>query len=502
MAILAVDADLTILTVLARLADVDVLGQLQIIRDLAIFILGFVEQDVLASIDILFCLFVLGTGWRAAFYGQSCMRSAGLIGFCIDIIVDFLQIAKVRCILQSIAGCCSNRGILTLCIFSTIKGTLDVRDLVAADIDIATSDGSRTITAKDNLSTGSLVAFSLLVADGRDALQIFGQLDFQLAICRAVDADITFRQVLAVRTADDIESVVQLLGNDLRCIFLCIIAGILHAVFHGSYLVFTGSIRVDDTGQARSIYAFFTFNTILAIRSSSSIIAILDRDIDSVGAILAIGASRACQADMADAVFTGNGDRIVAVRAGDADFTVRAICSLRTSDGYTIFARCAIFTIKTADRDAIGAVQADMAILAVDANLTIFTIFARLTDVDVLGQLQIIRDLAIFIRGFVEQDVLASIDAFILFIILTSCRAAFYSQCRMRCTGFISFCVDVIVDLLQITKVCCIFQIIAGCCSNRGGITVCIFGTIKGTLYIGDSCTILTSKSNLSFIGI
>ena len=127
---------------------------------------------------------------------------------------------------------------------------------------------------------------------------------------------------------------------------------------------------------------------------------------------------------MTDAVFTRNGDRIFAVRAGDADFTVDTILTsfaLRAGDGDTIFARRTIFAVKAADCDAIGAVQADMAILAVDANLTIFTIFARLTDIDILGQLQIIRDLAIFICGFVEQDVLASIDVlFCLFILSTS----------------------------------------------------------------------------------
>ena len=72
----------------------------------------------------------------------------------------------------------------------------------------------------------------------------------------------------------------------------------------------------------------------------------------------------------------------------------------------------------------------------------------------------------------------------------------------MRSTGFISFCIDIVVDFLQIAKVSCILQSIAGCCSNRGILTFYIFGTIEGTLYISDSCTILTSKSNLSFIGI
>ena len=181
--------------------------------------------------------------------------------------------------------------------------------------------------------------------------------------------------------------------------------------------MFASLVFIDNTGDTIfAIDAFCTIDTIF-------IIAILDRDIDSVGAILAIGASRACEADMADAVFTGNGDRIVAVLAGDADFAVDTILTgftLRTGDGDTVFARGTIFAVKTADRDTIGAVQADMAILTVDADLTILTVLARLADVDVLGQLQIIRDLAIFVLGFVEQDVLASIDIlFSLFILGT-----------------------------------------------------------------------------------
>ena len=119
----------------------------------------------------------------------------------------------------------------------------------------------------------------------------------------------------------------------------------------------------------------------------------------------------------------------------------------------------------------------------------------------VLSQLQIIRDLAIFIRGFMEQDVLASIDVFFRLFILTftSWRIAFYSQCCMRSTGFF---IDFLVDVLQITKVSCILQSIAGCCSNRSFFTFCILSTIESTLYIGNSCTILTSKSNLALLCI
>ena len=182
--------------------------------------------------------------------------------------------------------------------------------------------------------------------------------------------------------------------------------------------MFTGLVGVDDTGNA--IFAIDAVGSVDAF--ILIVIAILDGDVDR-STILAIGASRACQADMADTVFAGNGDRIIAVLARDADFTVDAILTsfaLRTDDGDTVFARGTIFAVKTADRDAIGAVQADMAILAVDADLAVFTVLARLANVDILRQFQIIRDLAIFVLGFVEQDVLASIDIlFSLFILGT-----------------------------------------------------------------------------------
>ena len=368
------------------------------------------------------------------------MRSTGFISFCIDIVVDFLQIAKVSCILQSIAGCCSNRGILTFCIFGTIKGTLDVRNLVAVNIDITTSDSSRTISTKGNLSTRrdifAINFGSRLIADGRDTRQVFCQLDFQLVVFRAVDTDVAVCQV-TFRPTDDFQGIVQLFVNDGRIITLE-----LQAVFHGSYLVFAGLVSVDDTGQARSINTFFAFDTILAICSSFSIIAILARDIDrssrlTICTIHAIGASRTREADMADTVFTGNRDSVFAVLAGDTDFTVDTILTgfaLRAGDGDTIFARRTIFTVKTADRDAIGAVQANMAIFAVDADFTVFTVFARLADVDILRQLQIIRDLASrSICGFMKQDVLASIDIFVRLSILTCTgwSITFYSQGRM-----------------------------------------------------------------------
>ena len=122
--------------------------------------------------------------------------------------------------------------------------------------------------------------------------------------------------------------------------------------------MFTSTIFVDDTCQACTIDTFFTFDTILAI---CSIIAVLDGDINgssrlSICTIYAIGASRACQADM-------------------------AFCTIFTIDsfhGHTIFA------ISAFDGDTVFAVNTNtgLAVLATDADAarstgsTIFSILA------------------------------------------------------------------------------------------------------------------------------
>ena len=473
-AVLAVDAD-TSFTILATDADAASSTRLTIFSILAVYsnllgrhILIHEDRDVAIFIDlrsqIISRVFmapfllsalnlhratqlsrVFGTRVSSEFQALACQICSGV--FC-----NRLYIADVGCI--RLACFCD----VTSSIF--FNATAYMGDLATVDIDTA-------IIAKINLGTGRYILAldlgGLLVTDGRDALQVFCQLDFQLAIRRAVDADVAFCQV-ALRTADDIESVVELLVNDSRIITLE-----LQTVFHGGNLVFTGLVRIDNTGQARSIHTIFTVNTIC------SIIAVLDGDIDR-STILAVRPGRACQADMADTIFTGNGDSIFAILAGDTDFAVSTICTFRAGNGDTIFARFTIFTIQATDGDTVGAVQANMAIPAVDADLAIFTVFARLADTDVLGQLQIIRNLAIFIRGFMEQDVLASIDVFFRLFILTftSWRIAFYSQCCMRSAGFISFCTigfDLCIKSTQVlaSRIVCrdIIQCLASFCNRR-----------------------------------
>ena len=230
---------------------------------------------------------------------------------------DCLDVPDIGCI--RLAGFCN---VASAIFFNT---STHVSDLAAAHTDIAATDSRRTICAQFDLGPGRLIAFRLLVADGGDTRQVFGKLNFQFAIYCAVDADVLFSQLRAVCTTDDIQLVIQLLGNNSF-----IIALELQTIFHRGNLVFTSLVRIDDTGQTRSVYTVRTLNAILAISTCCSIIAILDRNIDgctrlSVGSVLAIRSGRACQADMAHAILAGDGNRIFAILAIHSNLICRDI---------------------------------------------------------------------------------------------------------------------------------------------------------------------------------
>ena len=441
LAILAFDADAAGSTRLAIFAILTVHG-----KRFSRYILIHEDRDVAFFINlrgqVISCVFMAGLLIRALNLHCSTQLSCICTGVSSKLQTLACQICSCifcnRLYITNIGGI-RLAGISNVTFAIFFNTTAYMSNLVATTIDAIFSYG-RAVRNRQSITIHycrrcrcrfSFASFGC-IGSAVHACQILRQLDFQLAVFRAVDTDVAICQV-TFRTADDFQGIVQLLGNDSR-----IIALEFQSIFHGGYLMFTGLVRVNDTGQARSIDAFFTFDAILAICFRCSIIAILDCDINrrsrlSICTIHAIGASRSRETDMADTVFTGNGDRIFAVLAGDADFTVCTICSFRASDGDAVFTRCTIFTVKTADRDAIGAVQADMSVLAIDADLAVFTVFARFADVDVLGQLQIIGDLArCSICGFMKQDVLAGIDIFFcLFILGTGWRITFYSQCRM-----------------------------------------------------------------------
>ena len=156
--------------------------------------------------------------------------------------------------------------------------SFDVRNLVTADAYIAATNSGRTVRTKSNLSPCGLIASSGLVADRSDVRQVLSQLDFQFST-HVVHADVVGGQLRTICTADDIDSVVQLLGDSFSCIFLAIVAGKLQAIFHGSYLVVSSRIFIYNAGNAilaiNTVSAFDTFRCIRCIVS-----ALLDGNIN------------------------------------------------------------------------------------------------------------------------------------------------------------------------------------------------------------------------------
>ena len=127
-----------------------------------------------------------------------------------------------------------------------------IGDFAAADIHIAAADGGGTIRAEGDC--GSLAPFRCLTFDGRNVFQILGQLDLQFAVV-AVDTDVPVCQLRAVRTADDIQLVVQLLSNNSS-----VIAFELQAVIQsGNGMGVTVLLTIDDPGN--SILAVLAVNT-------------------------------------------------------------------------------------------------------------------------------------------------------------------------------------------------------------------------------------------------
>ena len=189
-----------------------------------------------------------------------------------------------------------------------------------------------------------------------------------------VHTDITFGEFRRICSAYDVQLVVQLLRDDLRCILLAIIAGILHAIIEGCHLTFNCAILVNDTCNAiRTIDAFGTLFTTLAI------ITILNRDIDGL-TIFTICTFRSSQTNVTDTVFTTNGNSILAVCTSNADLavdTVLSVSAFRTIRPSNRYASSAIFTIFALDGNTIFTIDDNrLTIGAVQANLTIDTIFS------------------------------------------------------------------------------------------------------------------------------
>ena len=95
------------------------------------------------------------------------------------------------------------------------------------------------------------------------------QLNFQFAIY-VVHADVVFSQFSAVRTASDIQCLVQFLSDNFGFIStLCIVASIFHAVVSSCHFVFIVIfVFVYDTSHA--VFAVFTVNTVLTVSTFNS----------------------------------------------------------------------------------------------------------------------------------------------------------------------------------------------------------------------------------------
>ena len=94
------------------------------------------------------------------------------------------------------------------------------------------------------------------------------QLNFQFAIY-VVHADVVFSQFSAVRTASDIQCLVQFLSDNFSGVSLTIVASIFHAVVSSCHFVFIVIfVFVYDTSHA--VLTVFTVNAVLTVGTFNS----------------------------------------------------------------------------------------------------------------------------------------------------------------------------------------------------------------------------------------
>ena len=171
-------------------------------------------------------------------------------------------------------------------------------NLITADVHIAATDGGLAVRTEFDLGTCCSCTVGSLIADRSDARQVLSQLDFQFSI-HVVHADVIFCHLLSVGATDDIDGVIQFLGNDFISTGLAIVAGKFQAVFHSSYLVVSSRIFIYNAGNAilaiNTVSAFDTFRFL--------VFALLDGNINFC--ILAVRTGRSYEANgPRSAVFT------------------------------------------------------------------------------------------------------------------------------------------------------------------------------------------------------
>ena len=229
-----------------------------------------------------------------------------------------LQVTDVRRVLQRSAA-----GGGEVC---AIQAALHVDNLIAAVVQSCAGQTDRI--GRAGRADGQTIVIEVGTADGQAAgcrqVQFLHQLNFQLT-ADVVHADVAVGQ-RAGGSADDVERIVQFLLDDFARVALAVVAGVLHAVVHCRDLMVALFIRVVDAGHLGGI------QVLRRIKAGG---AGIDADV-SVG-VLAVGALRAGQADLAfrsvRAVLGINGDAVFAVFALNAD-PVLAV----DHDGLTVFA--------------------------------------------------------------------------------------------------------------------------------------------------------------------
>ena len=242
-------------------------------------------------------------------------------------------------------------------------GTIsDISDGFSAGINAVFCNG-RTIIDGDAVIINN--GISRLDAAIMSQIQILRQTNFQIVRSVGHDSNVIRCSQFACITdsANDVHLVVQFLFDDISGI-----AAVLHAVIQGGYLVFSGLVFIDNTGDA--VFAVYTGRAFGAV---GSVIAVLHGNIHSVGAVFSVCPGRSRKTDMTYAVFAVNGYRIFAVFS---------------FDGNAVIAVNAHFSLVAFDRDSVFSVNAytGYAVFTVDAHVSVFAVSTGFSDGELITE--------------------------------------------------------------------------------------------------------------------
>ena len=308
-----------------------------------------------------------------------------------------LQLAHIHCIIIFCTSC----HVMDLL---TTHGNIVLCNADGIIICVAFLDGQAA--AIDSAGIG-LIAIPGGIGGAVQARQILVQLDSKssiaLIIFRRFHTHIggTIRQrtlfhiavrmigIIGGNITDDIHLMVQRhIGSFAE------VAMVLLAVIHGGHFMVASGIAVND---AAGLFYAIDSCILFGIQSLSTIIG---AEVNGC-TVFAIGAFRTGEADMACAVFTGNGNGILSVLSGNTDGTIDAIPAIktvRTGDGNT---GLTVFSIIPSDKETIFTVFSIVAnnnrgaAFGIHRNLAISTICAFLANRKLVVQLDVVSQLAV-----------------------------------------------------------------------------------------------------------